>query len=486
MIGLSKSRILLHRQCPKRLWLHVNRPDLIVEDQGVTSRLAVGRDVGEVARGLYPGGILIDTLDAKQALASTALALSGDKRQAVFEAAFAHDGVFIRADLLLPIRGGYRLVEVKSATEVKPYHLDAAAVQSWVAGQAGLGVKRVEIAHVDTSFIYPGNNQYDGLFAYAEVTADVQPLQREVPKWIKAARRTLAGKKEPGVEPGKQCRDPFACPFIGYCAPESEDGYPPEILPHREGKALAAELRTDGYTDLRKVPGKRITPPKFKRIWRVTKSGKFELDPEAGEVLSALSYPRYYLDFETIDFAAPIWPGAKPYRQIPFQWSCHIERKNGTTLHRSFLVKDATDPRRAFAEALLATLKSRGPVLVYNAGFECGCLRELAADFPDLAPALNAISNQVVDLLVIARQHYYHRDMYGSWSLKSVLPTIAPELAYDDLEVANGGMAQEAFLEMLHPETPAARARELRQALLTYCERDTWALVRMAHFFQER
>jgi hypothetical protein len=305
-----------------------------------------------------------------------------------------------------------------------------------------------------------------------------------VPKWVKAAKATMIGK-QPAIEPGDQCMDPFDCPFMSYCTSEPEDDvFPPEVFPHANGKALAAKLRASGYEDLRKVPKKLITLAKHQRIWRVTKSGKPELDPDAGVTLEALPYPRYYLDFETIQFAVPIWSGTKPYRQVPFQWSCHIEKKNGATTHKEFLASDTSDPRRAFAQSLIDAIKTRGPVLVYNAGFEGSRLLELAENFPDLASKLEAIRDRFVDLLDIARAHYYHRDMRGSWSLKAVLPTIAPELAYDDLEVANGGMAQEAFLEMLHPETPPDQISKLREALLAYCCRDTWALVRIAHFFQ--
>lgn len=486
MAGLSKSKIIQHRQCPKRLWLHVNRPDLAEEDAGVTSRMKAGHEVGEVARSLYPTGALIETLDVKKALSDTAQILAGQRRP-VFEAAFAHEGLLVRADLLLPVRGGYRLVEVKSSTSVKEYHLADAAIQSWVAAKAGLSVKRIEIAHIDSTFVYPGKGNYDGLFAYADISEDARALcKKDVQKWVKEARTTLHGD-EPTIEPGDQCHDPFDCPFMDYCSPPPDEGvFPVEILPNKNGKNLAAELRAEGYEDIRKVPGKRLTSDKHQRIWRVTKKGKAELDPEASEALESLSFPRYYLDFETMQFAVPIWPGTRPYRQIPFQWSCHIERKNGSIDHEEFLAKDSSDPRRAFAEVLINTLKTRGPVLVYNEGFESGRLKELAEDFPDLAPALHAIRSRFVDLLVISRNHYYHRGMRGSWSLKAVLPTIAPELAYDDLNVADGGMAQEAYAEILHPETPPDRATKLRNDLLAYCERDTWALVKMAHYFQQR
>lgn len=484
MAGLSKSRITKHLQCPKRLWLSVNRPELADVDGGVTTRLAAGHVVGEVARSQYPGGVLIDTSDARQALGDTAKALAG-KRRPIFEAAFATDGVLIRSDILLPVRGGYRLVEVKSSTSVKDYHLADAAIQAWVATQAGLTVKSVEIAHINNGFVYPGYENYKGLFAYVDISLLAGPLSKEVPGWVEAARETLAGK-EPETEPVNHCYDPFTCPFLAYCSPEEETEYPPEILPYRDGKALAAQLRAEGFDDLRKVPGERFSSPKHQRIWQATKSGLAELDAEAGEAVEALAYPRYYLDFETIGFAVPIWPGTRPYRQLPFQWSCHVEQGKGIVEHQEFLAAETSDPRRAFAEALIATLKATGPVLVYNAGFESGRLRELAESFPDLSPAIEAIRNRIVDLLPLARKHYYHRDMRGSWSLKAVLPTIAPELAYDGLEVADGGMAQEAYLEIIAPETTPARAQELREALLVYCERDTWAMVRLTQFFQNR
>lgn len=485
MPGLSKSRIIQHRQCPKRLWLSVYRSELADVDDAATARLNAGHEVGDVARGLHPKGILIESPDAKEALLDTQKVLSG-KHRPVFEAAFAFDGVLVRTDLLLPVRGGYRMVEVKSSTSVKDYHLADAAVQSWVATKAGLSVKRIEVAHIDSSFIYPGNGEYEGLFVYADVSGDTQPLIKEVPKWVKKAKATLAGK-EPAIKPGGQCKDPFECPFISYCYPELEaTAFPPEILPHKSGKDLAIKLRAEGYEDLRKVPGKWFTTPKLQRVWRVTRKGKTELDPEAGEALKALSYPRYHLDFETMHFAVPIWAGTRPYRQIPFQWSCHIEGKNGTVEHKHFLVKDANDPRRDFAASLIDTLKAKGPILVYNAGFESGRLQELVDDFPDMAPAINAIRDRIFDLLTVARNHYYHRDMRGSWSLKVVLPTIAPELAYDDLEVADGGMAQKAYAEILHPDTPPVRVNKLRNDLLAYCERDTWALIRIAQFFEDR
>jgi hypothetical protein len=481
MAGLSKSRILQHRQCPRRLWLQINRPELAEEASSTTTRMAAGNQVGELARKLYPDGVLIEGDSLAQALDDTIRILAAERRP-VFEATFNAGGVLIRADLLLPDNGGYRMVEVKSSTSVKDYHLDDAAVQAWVAKQVGLSLTGVDIAHIDTSFVYPGNGDYQGLFAFADITKEAARLGMEVPDWIRSAQNTLAGD-DPGTVPGEQCGTPFDCPFRAYCSPpENEDGYPPELLPY--GKTIAAELRAEGYADLRQVPEDRLSNPRHRRVWRATIAGKPELDPAAGAALRGLPYPRYYLDFETIQFAIPIWAGTRPYQQMPFQWSCHVETADGILTHLDFLAQGSGDPRRAFADTLLAAIGTEGPILVYNASFERSRMTELAEAYPDLAPALNEAVTRIVDLLPIAREHYYHPAMRGSWSIKAVLPTIAPQLDYGDLEVGNGGMAMEVFAEILDPVTVAEKRSRLRAALLEYCQRDTLAMVEVSRFFE--
>ena len=481
--GLSKSRLLLHRQCPKRLWLKVHRPELEEVDDSNQARFTTGTYVGEVAQQLYPDCVLIDGNDLGQAVIDTQAILAGEKRP-IFEATFQADGLLIRADLLLPNQNGYRMVEVKSSTSVKDYHLTDAAIQSWVAEKAKLPLTSMEIAHLDNSFVYPGGGDYQGLFHYADISEQIADIKADVPAWIIAARETLSGE-EPRIAPGVQCDTPFECPFFGYCSPmvEDKDVFPPEVLPY--GGALAATLRAEGYTDLRDVPEERMTNWKHQRIWRVTKSGKAELNPEAGMQIAELPFPRYYIDFETINPAIPIWAGTRPFMQVPFQWSCHIETAKGAMTHCAYLADGRGDPRRPFAESLIEAVGTDGPIFVYNAPFERSRMQEIADYYPDLAPALNAAIDRIVDLLPIAREHYYHPEMRGSWSIKAVLPTIAPDLAYDKLEVANGGMAQEAFGEIMQLETSPERRQQLHNALLLYCERDTLAMVRIARYFED-
>lgn len=186
------------------------------------------------------------------------------------------------------------------------------------------------------------------------------------------------------------------------------------------------------------------------------------------------------MDFETIQFAVPIWKGTRPYQQIPFQFSVHHLASTGELKQQAFLDLMGTDPSKAFAEALIAACGEHGPIFVYNAGFETARIRELSERFPHLAQALLSLNERIVDLLPVARNHYYHPSQKGSWSIKAVLPALCPDLKYDDLDgVQNGGMAMDAFLEALAPQTSLARKSEIEQQLLAYCALDTYAMVRL-------
>jgi hypothetical protein len=182
----------------------------------------------------------------------------------------------------------------------------------------------------------------------------------------------------------------------------------------------------------------------------------------------------------------PIWKGTRPYQQIPFQFSVHRLSRTGKLEHQAFLDLAGADPSKSFAEALIVACGERGPIFVYNAAFETTRIRELSERFPRIAADLVALNERVVDLLPVARDHYYHPSQQGSWSIKAVLPALCPDLNYDSLDgVQNGGMAMGAFVEALMPETSATRRAEIESQLLAYCALDTYAMVRLWSAFTD-
>ncbi|HEY9501282.1 MAG TPA: hypothetical protein VIR01_06640, partial [Pyrinomonadaceae bacterium] len=243
--------------------------------------MAIGNAVGEAARGLYPEGILINGVNLNEALRDTQKALSSGKP--IFEATFQHEGVLVRADIMLPEGDKFRLVEVKSSASVKPQHTDDATIQAWVIGNAGVSLARTEIACIDTGFNYVGNSDYQGLFKHVNLTQAVQEKIWAIPQWVKDAGSTLQGSM-PDVQPGDQCNDPYPCPFFAHCNPVNDEvGFPVETL-YRSDK-LAPVLREEGFKDLRDVPEGRLTSIIHRRMVRCAKSGRPELDAAAGENL---------------------------------------------------------------------------------------------------------------------------------------------------------------------------------------------------------
>jgi hypothetical protein len=205
--------------------------------------------------------------------------------------------------------------------------------------------------------------------------------------------------------------------------------------------------------------------------------------PGARTFAESLTYPRYDLDFETVAPAVPRWPGTRPYEVLPFQWSCHYEPSAGREQHAEFLDLSPDPPMRRLAESLIRVLGREGPVLAYS-GYERRVIEGLRVRYPDIARPLAVIADRLVDLLPPTQANYYHADMAGSWSLKSVLPTIDPQMRYEELEgIQEGSEASEAYMEAIDPATSATRKGELRQQLLRYCHQDTEAMLRLVQFF---
>jgi hypothetical protein len=437
--------------------------------------------VGELACALLPNGRMISDADglAAAAEATTAL-LNGGWDRPIFEATFVHDGVLVRVDLMLPLTEGWHVAEVKSSTSIKPYHLGDIATQLWVMREVGVPVVTASIRHIDRDFVLTEEGAYAGLFTDSLVDDFVEPLIATRAALVLGARATLAGD-EPARGMGAHCDEPFACSFKSYCARDlpPPPAWPATILPDSSGKALARAWAARGIDDLTHIPVAAMPNPRLARIHAATLSGVAYRDRDAiAEETGRWAWPRMFLDFETIQFAIPRWPGTGPYQQVPFQFSAHILTADGSLDHHEHLSTDGEDPRRGCAEALAALPADTGAIVAWNAPFERSCLLDLAERFADLAPVLTAMADRLVDLLPVARRHYYHRDMRGSWSIKAVLPTLDPELGYEHLAGVRSGLeAQTAYLEAVDPATTPEHHQQIRKALLAYCCRDTEAML---------
>lgn len=476
---ITKSPVLSGLRCPKRLWLQTNQPELAEPSSTSELTIANGNEVGAMAQLNYPSGILIEHIRQPDlAAAETARLIASSPSVPLFEAAFIYAGALVRADVLSPIANGWRMVEVKSSGSVKDHHLLDCAIQLWVAEGAGINVQQLCVAHVDTSFVYAGDGNYGQMLIEEDVTKQVRELLPEVPAWL-ANHRDILDNPMPSVKMGAQCKPD--CQFKAHCELGLTE-YPVSILPN--GRKVITDLQDAGIEDVRDIPDGVLKSERHIIVWQATRTNQPFISPVLKTELVKLPYPRFYLDFETINFAIPRWAGTRPHQQLPFQWSCHIERQSRALEHREFLDTSGNAPMRAFAESLIIAVEDDGPIIVYGA-FESTVLKGLIAFCPDLDAPLNDIIDRLVNLLPWLQNHYYHPAMKGSWSIKAVLPTIAPHLDYSQLEdVKNGTLAQLAYMDIINPDIDQSVREQKTHNLLKYCELDTQAMVEVVSFIK--
>ncbi len=478
------------------MWLELNARIEPQHSTAAQSRIDTGHQVGDIARQLADPehkGVLLDAQrdGFENVFKRTAELLQTP--QPIFEAGFKTDNALAFADIMLPdAQSGaneWHMVEVKSSGSVKAYHLDDIAIQSHIARQAGVPLKTVALAHIDTSFVYPGNGKYFGLLKASDLTEATFARSEEIATLITEAQHVAELPEAPDIAIGPQCHKPFECGFLFYCAEglaigetegAADAGFDINVIPGPYTKDFRLFKEAHPDAALADIPEALLNDMQ-KRVRDCSLTGEIYFDADAAKKSTHPNKrPAYFVDFETINLAVPIWAGTKPYQQIPFQYSLHVLDENNQLQHCEFLDLSGEDPSRQFAETLIQHMGEHGPVYVYNAAFEGGKLAELANRYADLSPALLAIRKRLVDLQPITKHNYYHPDQYGSWSIKNVLPTVAPELSYQQLNgVQDGQMAIDAYYEAIQPETTPARKAEIHNQLLAYCKLDTLAMVKL-------
>jgi len=300
--------------------------------------------------------------------------------------------------------------------------------------------------HINNKYERIGGLEIQKLFAVEDCTEEVKEKQKDLYANIKRIKEIAGADAEPDIPMGKHCDEPYACPYKSYCAGEEE----------------RADIE-EGGAEYEKPPAVD------KRAIRA--------------FLDTLSYPLYFLDFETFKETIPSYDRERPYMTIPCQYSLHIQAREGAEPeHREFLAEAGTDPRRLIAERLCADIPKGVCVLAWYMSFEKTRIKELADLFPDLAPHLMAIHGNIKDLIEPFKKHaWYSGAQEGSNSLKKVVPAMFPndpELNYDDLDlIHSGGEAMDAFADL--PNKSDEEQKRVRAALLAYCRLDTLVMVKI-------
>jgi hypothetical protein len=491
---LSKSTYMRGRQCPKALWLYKNRRELLPPvDPARQAIYDSGTAVGLLAQQLFPGGVDCTPESARDfgpAIEATQRAIA-EGATVIYEAAFLHEGVLAALDILVKDGDGWKAYEVKSSSSAKEYQWHDAALQAHVIEGCGIPLVDVSIVHLNSAYVRQGPIDVKDLFSITSVKALVDAERSAVPARIAALKAVLQETEEPMLGIGSHCGSPFACDFKEYCwAHVPEEG---NVFSLTNARGKDWELYEREILLMKDIPDDERLSTKQRLQVDSAKHGTTTIEHTSlRHWLGELRYPLHHLDFETVMPAVPLFDGTRPFQQLPFQYSLHIQRSTGAVPeHREFLADGKGDPRPAFVERLLADIGPEGDILTYNATFEKARLKELARDLPHHAEALHALLDRVKDLHTPFRSGWYTvPEMNGRTSIKVVLPALVPSttgagLSYSDLVVQEGGTASLLFAQLLSG-TYTGDVPQLRTDLLAYCALDTLAMVEVLAVLQRK
>ncbi len=441
-----------------------------------------GRSTKRITLPMRKAGTLIaeDREHLEGALESTAKALKGGAA-ILYEPAFLAHDVLVRPDILVRSQSGsWDLIEVKSSTEVKKEHVQDVAVQRFVIEGYGLPLRQTLLMHINNRYVRDGDIDPGQLFVKADITVDVAQHVQDVPANVKSFLATAASEREPAIDIGHHCSDPYDCEFTPYCWQHVPE-YSIFDIARISAKKIAI-LREAGVMDIKDVPDAFDLTENQRVQLDVAKSGKDLFQREAvANLLEHLTHPLHFLDFESFNPAVPLYDGTRPYQQIPFQASVHVQRhEDGPVEHMEYIGDGKNDPRPGLVSFLVNSIGSNGSIVVFHANFEGDRLKELAADFIREASQLLSMKDRLWDLEEPFRRNLYvHPGFRGRSSTKVVLPTLVPEMTYEGMPIAEGRDATIGYLAIMSGNLSADESKRTIGDLKSYCCHDTFGMVQL-------
>lgn len=487
---LSKTRLLRGYQCLKSIYLTIHNKEL---EPTVTPDLQAifdqGHAVGAEARKTYPQGVMVDhpAWDFFGALKKTRELLQNET-EVIFEAAFEYKGCFARADIIVYSKESKRwsIYEVKSTTKVKDEHYDDIGLQVWIMANAGLPIEKICIMHINNECRFPN---LEKLFTTVDITQELRNRHNQIPVRLNQIFKTLKSETVPDINIGQHCSTPNDCPFIQNCWSEKQiPSYSVFDLPLIKNKKW--DLYAEGIINLDDPRLNRtieLSPAQQRAVDTYISKNRYIDKAGISREISSWKFPMIFLDFETINPAIPRYDNTNPYQQVPFQFSAHIWNSPVSELiHKEYLHTDSTDPRPALIQNLIEACSGDGSIVAYYSTFEKQRIEELAEYSTPHQEQLSNLLSRFVDPLPIFRECVYDNGFAGSFSLKTVAPSILGEShSYDGMLVDNGTAAQRAFEEIINPSTPVIRRQELITASLEYCKKDTLVMVELVKWLYE-
>ncbi|MBU0459816.1 MAG: DUF2779 domain-containing protein [Nanoarchaeota archaeon] len=493
---ITKSDYLKFLTCPAYFWFHKKEPSVLVEKEISDFQkelIESGKEVEAWARKRYPSGILVESRE-DQAVSDTKKLLDEGKK-VIFQATIEAEGLYVMVDILeWDEKNGHWIInEVKGSTsdptkmgddkKSKKEHEYDASFQYIVLKKAGMNVGKVNLLELNKEYVRNGEINVVQLINPTDITEKAHELEEEINGHIDQMRMLMDQESEPQPCDCVYKSRANHCPAFGYLYPNMPEYSVHDIALIGLSPKRLGGLIEGGYLSIYDVPedfelskNQRSHVDVTQTRITVNKSGEIK------KLINKMEYPFYYLDYETYPTAVPIYDGCKPYMQIPFQYSLHIQREpDGEYEHYEFLADNGDEnPMKALTESLKEHIGDGGSIIVWNKKFEKKCNENIGEVYPEYAELMNSWNERLFDLMDVFQQNLYvHKDFKGKYSIKKVLPVFDPELSYKDLNVQDGSMAMDTWRKMVFDDISEAEKEKNKKDLLEYCERDTWAMVRI-------
>jgi len=470
--NINKSTFLDGLVCQTLAW-HNHRGQSEPPTVADLLRIKEGQEIGRRAHSLFPDGILVSDRNIKSAVQRTQELIEDPDVNVIFEAAFIADGFVARADILKREGSGWHLLEVKASLNDKPELVEDLAYTAMVLTKAVIRLKQASLVLMSKDYRL-GMSDED-LFILIEKTDEVNVHIAEYSKTCQQVKKAVRAKKCP------KSQLIFECKGCGYFQDECfNDDIEHHIfeLP-RISRTKFDNLNQLSITSISDIPDEfNLTPAQHRVRQSVVAGNPIYNRKDLSDFLSKVVWPAYYLDFETMLTALPLYPDIAPYEQVPTQYSLHIyEQLSKEIAHKEYLADPSRDCRRELTKRLLDDLGEMGSIIVYSS-FEKTILNSLAALFLDLEPRIEACIDRLFDLHTAFTDYFCHPNFHGRTSIKKTLPVLVP-LTYDGLTIADGGTAMAQFARMAKGECSPDEIEEIRRDLLAYCKLDTLAMVKL-------
>lgn len=482
MLRLSKTDFIQYLNCPESLWLKKNKTDQYPKGEislFLEKLVKEGYEVEAYAKQLFPDGINLPNHSGSQ-LTQKALQESKVLFQANFETV---TGLQARADVLEKLTDDtFHLYEVKSSTSIKhsgmQNHINDACFQKYVIEQNGFKISKVSIIHPDKEFVKSGEIDPRQLLMVEEVTDELTQCEEKVIEQIKEA---LAFVNRSSIDESS-----CACTRNTRSNHCDSFGYFNKDLPthniyklNRISKRSVEMLVGRGHLDLLDVPNDfNLNNNQRNHIESYRKGQPIINEEKIRQMLGNLIFPLHFYDYETYATAIPILDGMSPHHHLVFQVSMHSMNADGKISHYEYLSDELVQPEQMLEEMKGITGLS-GTFISWNKSFENTRNRDLIKLFPHFENYLSYIIDNTFDLEDIFKESYIDYRFEGKSSIKNVLPILCPDLSYKTLEVQDGTMALDTWGRLILDPNFKDDKKATRQALLSYCKLDSWAMVRI-------